>query len=61
MTTKTTETPRYATVNEAAAYARFEHKTIRGLIARGALRCYAPSGARALRVNLNELDALMRG
>lgn len=61
MSTKTTaNTRRYASVTTAAEYAECEHKLIRKLITSGELKAYR-LGARAIRVDLNELDHLMAG
>lgn len=51
--------PRYATVAEAAEYGAMNQHTIRRMIDGGQLTRYA-HGTRILRVDLNELDALLR-
>lgn len=51
---------RYAKINDAAEYIDVNPITIRNMIADGRLRAYR-SGQRLLRVDLNELDALLAG
>ncbi|WP_231971469.1 excisionase family DNA-binding protein [Mycobacterium sp. E3198] len=51
---------RYARVNDAAAYLDVHPITIRQMIADGKIRAYR-SGSRLIRVDLNEIDALMAG
>lgn len=50
---------RWAAINEAAEYAAVSPKTIRRYISRGDLTGHR-LGKRLLRVDLNELDALLR-
>jgi len=50
--------PRYATVAEAAEYLAVNPWTVRRMIDGGQLTRYA-HGTRILRVDLNELDALL--
>lgn len=52
--------PRYATVAEAADYGSMNPHTIRRMIDGGTLTRYG-YGTRILRVDLNELDAILRG
>lgn len=54
-----TPTRRLATLNDAAAYAALHPRTIRRRIADGTLVAYR-LGPRALRIDLNELDAALR-
>jgi excisionase family DNA binding protein len=49
---------RYGTIAEAAAITRFSDKTIRRMIADGKLTGYR-LGRRHIRIDLDELDALM--
>lgn len=56
---KITGRHRLATIPDAAAYLACEHKFVRALINRGTLRGYRLPGSRAIRVDLNELDALL--
>jgi excisionase family DNA binding protein len=51
---------RYAKVVDAAEYLNVNPLTIRNMIDAGKLRAYR-SGPRILRVDLNEIDALMAG
>lgn len=51
---------RYASVPSAAEYAGCEHKLIRKLVASGDLKAYR-LGSRLIRIDLDELDALMAG
>jgi excisionase family DNA binding protein len=51
---------RYARINDAAAYLDCNPITIRQMIADGKIRAYR-SGQRLVRVDLNELDAMMAG
>lgn len=51
--------PWWASIPEAAARVGFEPRVIRTLIAEGRLRAHSLPGVRGLRVDLNELDALM--
>lgn len=55
----TTERRRLAALADAAAYAGVSPKTIRRRISDGSLRGYR-MGPRLLRVDLNELDAMLR-
>ena len=50
--------PRYATLLEAAAYVRLNEVTIRRWIAGGKLTEFR-QGRRIVRVDLNEIDAMM--
>lgn len=52
------ERARYADLTEAAAYAKVHPRTIRRWISAGLLKGYR-AGPRLLRVNLNELDAML--
>jgi excisionase family DNA binding protein len=51
---------RYARINDAAAYLDVNPITIRTMIADGRIHGYR-SGQRLLRVDLDEIDALMAG
>lgn len=51
--------PRLASIAEAAAYVRCSSKTIRRRIAEGSLTGYR-FGPRAIRVDLDEVDRLLR-
>lgn len=48
-------------IADAAEYLACEHKLIRKMIATGALRGYRLPNSRLIRVDLNELDALLSG
>jgi len=50
---------RYASLNEAATYARVTGRTVRQWIAEGRINGYRIN-ARLVRVDLNELDAAMQ-
>lgn len=58
---KSESTHRFASIAEAADYLRCEHKFVRKAISRGTLRGYRFPGSRLIRVDLNELDALLAG
>lgn len=51
---------RYETVKGAAEYAKTSHQTIRRWIHAGKINGYG-TGTRFLRVDLNEIDALLAG
>jgi excisionase family DNA binding protein len=51
---------RYARINDAADYIDVNPITIRQMISDGKIRAYR-SGQRIVRVDLNELDAVMAG
>jgi excisionase family DNA binding protein len=51
---------RYARINDAAAYLDVNPITIRQMITDGKIRAYR-SGQRLVRIDLNELDAMMAG
>lgn len=54
-------TPRWATLNEAAAYFRCHRATMRGYVSQGLLPSAGYVGKRkALRIDLNEVDALVQ-
>ena len=55
----TTAARRLASINQAADYAACSSKTIRRRIADGSLTGYR-MGSRLIRVDLDELDAIMR-
>lgn len=62
MTTAATRTPpprRWASLAEGADYLEVAQKTLRRLIAAGTVTGYR-LGRRSVRVDLNELDALLR-
>lgn len=52
--------PRYATIHAAADYASVHHMTIRRWLREGQLPRYT-AGTRLVRVDLNDLDALLAG
>lgn len=52
-------TRRYAKISEAASYLKVTDRTVRQMIADGRLTGYR-SGARLVRIDLNELDATMK-
>lgn len=52
---------RYASIADAAEYIACEHKLIRKMISTGRLTGYRLPGSRLIRVDLDELDALMVG
>lgn len=58
-TTQHPQRPRWTSIDEAAAYAAVNPRTIRRYIARGFLTG-ARFGPRLIRVDLNELDAMLR-
>jgi len=51
--------PRWATVGEAAEHSRLAPRTIYKRIADGILPAYVPRGSRVLRIDLNDLDAMI--
>ena len=51
--------PRWATVGEAAEYSRLAPRTIYKRVADGILPAYVPRGSRVLRIDLNDLDAMI--
>jgi excisionase family DNA binding protein len=51
---------RYAKIHDAAEYLAVSHITIRQMIRDGRIHAYR-SGTRLVRVDLNEIDALMAG
>jgi len=57
---KYSDRKRYVKIDEAAAYIDVNPITIRKLITNGKIRGYR-SGTRILRVDLNEIDALLAG
>jgi excisionase family DNA binding protein len=54
------QTKRFISIADAAQHLDVSLKTIRRRIAAGDLKAYRLGGSRVLRVNLNELDDLMR-
>lgn len=50
---------RLVSITDAAAYLDFNTKTVRALIARGTLHGYRLPGSKLIRVDLNQLDALI--
>ena len=50
---------RWATIYDAADYMAVHHKTVRNLIARGQLTAYRTDSGRVIRIDLNEIDALL--
>ena len=59
MASKTAPAPRYVPLAAAASYIAVDTKTIRRMISRGELSGRRV-GSRIIRVDLNELDALLR-
>jgi len=53
------ENPRWANPVQAGAYAACTEKTIRNFIARGMIPAYR-FGTKAIRVDLNDVDALLK-
>jgi excisionase family DNA binding protein len=51
---------KFISVNEAAERLGVEHKTIRRSIARGDLKAYKVGRTAAIRIDVAELDALLR-
>jgi excisionase family DNA binding protein len=51
---------RYAKISDAATYLDVNPITIRQMITDGKIRAYR-SGARLIRIDLNELDAMLAG
>jgi excisionase family DNA binding protein len=51
---------RYAKISDAAEYLDVHPITIRQMLADGKIRAYR-SGARLIRIDLNELDAMLAG
>ena len=54
------QTPRWATLNEAAAYARCHRSTMRGYISEGLLPAKYMGPRRNIRVDLNDVDRMMQ-
>ncbi len=52
---------RYVSVAAAAAYLDVTDRTIRNMVGDGRLTGYRGLGARCLRVDLNQVDAVMEG
>lgn len=52
--------PRWATLNEAAAYARVHRSTMRGYISEGLLPASYMGKRRVIRVDLNDVDRMMQ-
>jgi excisionase family DNA binding protein len=52
---------RYARINDAAEYIDVNPFTIRKMITDGKIHAYRGGGLRLIRVDLNELDAVMAG
>lgn len=50
---------RWLSKTEAAKHAKVDERTIRNYIARGDLKAYRPKGSRLIRIDVNDLDALM--
>jgi excisionase family DNA binding protein len=57
--TRTTGPRRWYTVREAAAYSKLATRTIRKRIAEGILPAYVPRGSRVLRIDGDDLDAMI--
>lgn len=60
MPTKSPPARRWLTQAEAAEYLGVTDRTIRNYIARGVLRGYRVTGSRIIRVQLTEVDAVLR-
>jgi excisionase family DNA binding protein len=56
---RTTGPRRWLTVREAAEYSGFATRTIRKRIAEGVLPAYLPRGSRVLRIDGDDLDAMI--
>jgi len=56
---RTTGPRRWYTVGEAAAYSKLATRTIRKRIAEGILPAYVPRGSRVLRIDGDDLDAMI--
>jgi excisionase family DNA binding protein len=52
---------RWFTVREAAAYSKLATRTIRQRIADGILPAYVPRGSRVIRIDGDDLDAMIVG
>lgn len=52
--------PRYASLATAAEYAECGQKTIRRRISDGTITGYRMAGSRLIRVDLNEVDTMLR-
>lgn len=50
---------RFASIADAAEYLACEHKLIRKMIAAGQVTGYRLPGSKLIRIDLNELDALL--
>jgi excisionase family DNA binding protein len=57
---KVTAARRYAKISDAATYLDVHPMTIRQMLADGKIRAYR-SGQRLIRIDLNELDAMLAG
>lgn len=60
-TSRTRQPRRWASLKEACGYSGFAERTIRARISDGQLPAYRPTGSRVLRVDLNDVDALIEG
>ncbi len=58
--TSVTTTRRWASQQAAATYADVTDRTIRNYIARGVLTGYRAPGSRLVKIDLNEIDAMLR-
>lgn len=56
---RTTGPRRWLTVREAAEYSKLATRTIRKRIADGILPAYVPRGSRVLRIDGDDLDAMI--
>jgi excisionase family DNA binding protein len=56
---RTTGPRRWFTVREAAAYSKLATRTIRKRIAEGILPAYTPRGSRLIRIDGDDLDAMI--
>lgn len=59
-TTAPSEARRYASLEAAGTYLGTSQRTIRRIVARGDLVGYRLPGSRLIRVDLNEVDAMLR-
>lgn len=59
MQTQTAPPRRWLSQAEAAEYIGVAERTIRHYVAQGRLRAYRIDGSRLIRIDLNELDALL--
>jgi excisionase family DNA binding protein len=58
---ETPKPPRWSPIEGAATYMNVNPMTIRRMIRQGKLKAYRGAGERLTRIDLNELDALVKG